>query len=319
MSVYTKVKALIPVKTIHLKMPDICLTNKSIFPFNPNILLHKDRTSYLVNVRTANYVPGCYAVREGSETPYINTRNVVYVLDKDMKLVEEHELVDKCVEPPFHHTYLPHGYEDLRMFWWKGELFFLCVFCLYTDNFTPQICLCHINTDRWEVDARMLLAVKPNQCEKNWMPLVLDDNLYVVYKPVPLTVYKVNDSNWTLDLVMEKSHMSPVMNTLRGSGTPCRLLSNNFFLGVTHEVVFVNDKRVYLHRFILYDNAFLDEEEVSEPFVFFHHGIEFCCGLSLSVDGTNAILSVGVEDEDAFLVVMSVDTILRDYFSIKSD
>lgn len=311
LTLFTKVKEIPNRKVIPIVHPDV--GHPKYAPFNPNIIRSLDNKTYICNVREANYDPGSYRVREDSGN-YINTRNFIQILDENLSLIETHELIDGCPPPPCPDTCLPHGYEDLRMFHVKGELYFIAVFCLLTDTFIPEIVMCHVNTSTWTVDERTHVFVQKNRCEKNWMPLVIDDIPYVIYRPQPLMMYKINDDR-SMSLVMNKvMTTSKVDEGCRGSGGICHV--RNMYIGICHEVVFLFSRRIYIHKFVVYDDRFMDEGKFSEPFVFFHHGIEFCCGMTLSLDEKEMIMSVGIEDVDCLLISVNVDDLLSTYFSL---
>ena len=321
---FVKVPELHKSTVIHLPLPEI--SNDVYRPYNPSIVKHPDpdTETYIVNVRLSNYTLPNYAIRPNGG-PYINTRNVIYVMDKTLTtVIEEHELIDNTEHTGLEHLTLPHGFEDVRLFVWKGDLYFLAGYVLYSFNFMPQVVLCHINMDTWTVDSKTHLLLDANQCEKNWLPFVEDENVFVMYNQAPLKVYHIN-SKTEMDLIMHKTYENihpdilPVKkDKIRGSAGPVRV-NDQFYLSVSHEHIWLYGHRFYIHRFVLHDRLFFEEEEISDPFVFFHHGIEFCCGMTMSLGGEFLILSVGVEDEDAFLVTVPVKDVMRKYFLLNVD
>jgi len=59
-------------------------------------------------------------------------------------------------------------------------------------------------------------------------------------------------------------------------------------------------RRYYLHRFVTVD-ADWRIDRVSRPFFFRHRGIAFAAGACLSHDGSEVLITFGVEDCEAWL------------------
>jgi len=78
---------------------------------------------------------------------------------------------------------------------------------------------------------------------------------------------------------------------------------------LVHETVqFEDQSRNYLHRFLYLDKNFI-VQQTSKPFIFFHRGIEFCCSMTIDHSGKNLVLAVGVEDSQAYLYSVTLETI----------
>jgi hypothetical protein len=78
---------------------------------------------------------------------------------------------------------------------------------------------------------------------------------------------------------------------------------------VVHEVVHMDDHtRRYFHRFVYLTQDF-KIEKMSKPFIFKQLGIEFCCGMTLDHTEDELILAVGIEDREAYLCIVDLDTI----------
>ena len=149
-----------------------------------------------------------------------------------------------------------------------------------------------------------LKGPETSTCEKNWLPFVKDNTLYTIYGYDPFIILKVDreTGNCTTALKEEPKHD---FTSFRGSASPMPF--DEGYLLLIHEVIFT-DQRNYLHRFVYLDKD-LHITKVSKPFMFFHKGIEYCCGMTTDHSGKKCILSVGLEDHQAFLALVDLDHI----------
>ena len=69
-------------------------------------------------------------------------------------------------------------------------------------------------------------------------------------------------------------------------------------------------RRYYLHRFVTVD-ADWRIDRVSRPFFFRHRGIEFAAGACLSHDGSDVLITFGVEDCEAWLARIPLRRVLE--------
>jgi len=119
-----------------------------------------------------------------------------------------------------------------------------------------------------------------------------------------LTILKINRETGDCETLISHDSRHD-FSKFRGSAAPIEF--DNGHLLLIHEVVFT-DQRTYLHRFVYLDKD-LKITKVSRPFVFFHKGIEYCCGMTIDHSGKQCILSIGFEDSQAFLVFADLEHI----------
>ena len=125
----------------------------------------------------------------------------------------------------------------------------------------------------------------PGRNEKNWMPR----GHSFLYDVVTWADYSTQTGKVTLRRYFE-SPFAPELKGARGGAVDGNL-------AIVHEVDESSGKRVYTHRFVLYDEK--DEiADVSPSFAFQHSGIEFCAGLA-RYEG-KVWLTYGVHDAEAF-------------------
>ncbi|MBA3721551.1 MAG: hypothetical protein H0W88_04025 [Parachlamydiaceae bacterium] len=77
---------------------------------------------------------------------------------------------------------------------------------------------------------------------------------------------------------------------------------------LTHEVVFKNELRYYLHRFLYLDKNLI-VQKISKPFIFRHMGVEFCCGMTFDHSYKNLIMTIGIEDREAYFSIIDLDSV----------
>jgi len=89
----------------------------------------------------------------------------------------------------------------------------------------------------------------------------------------------------------------PKYHGLRG-GTQLVRVGDDAWLGIGHEMKFVNSRKYYWHTFYLVDSRG-KMKAASEPFKMAPEGIEFAAGLA--IDGDRAVVSFGVDDMECRL------------------
>lgn len=128
--------------------------------------------------------------------------------------------------------------------------------------------------------------------DKNWVPLISEDQLYFVYSIDPTVVLKVLDGKGFF------VSGNPKANDIKLSGGTPFIELNNHFVSVAHYPRFLHDKLYYRHCFVVMNRNF-QIIEVSEPFFFQRPGIEFACGLEFQHG--NIYISYGVGDRSAYI------------------
>jgi hypothetical protein len=182
-----------------------------------------------------------------------------------------------------------------------------------------QISLCRLaenpsSDGTWKVE--FLLPLKgpdPNRNEKNWLPFEDSSKIKFIYSHDPIIVKGVNLETGECPTLIEKDS-GCYLEEFRGSSTPVQYQEG--YLTVIHEVIMRNvgsgDKpdwaRHYFHRFVRFDKDF-QVKELSRPFYYDHKGIEFCAGLCWSLDNKNLLMTVGLEDHDAYIYSISAEDV----------
>ncbi|MFL9965842.1 hypothetical protein PQR02_33460, partial [Paraburkholderia sediminicola] len=180
------------------------------------------------------------------------------------------------------------GFEDLRTFFWKEDLWCLASARRNADD-TNTMALLKISGNRI-AESYLLESPLGASREKNWMPFVSDGKLHAIHTMNPLTIVEINEHGATVSL--RKTLKVP--KDLLGSSQLVRWKDG--WLCVVHERS-RGKKRLYKHRFVYFDPGW--EAMLSEPFYWKEYGVEFCCGLAVH-DGIVAV-GFGVNDSEAII------------------
>jgi len=284
------------------------IINKIVIPkyndynaFNPSIILSNDKTHFIMNVRTANYEFNEYFRYKGDG--YVETINYIVKLDFDLNITSINKLVYQDMK--YNDTF--DGWEDLRLFYYKNKLHCSFTTLQATENRLQHICIANLEDNN---PKHILLDNYGNdKCQKNWVPLNHNDELYFIYSFYPLIILKYNDDKQNVDLY--QSSLTGLYNVWRG-GTPAISLKelgyDNYYLCVVHESNFPQ----YTHRFVLLhvnNNNIFEVYNYTPSFCFINNIIEFCCGLTLSHDNKQFILSFGKLDRETYIAKIDINII----------
>lgn len=292
-----------------LDMPLIEDTNVKYRRANPSII-YRGKT-YLVCCRGVNYTQQ-FARNFISSSPdgKIRTINVLAAYDKEFNYIHSWILRDISNRPKYESLIV--GFEDVQIFEYNGRIHF---FATTIDSMVPTMVkmgIGRLSDDFLNVEHFQLLeGPEKLRVEKNWLPWVVEDKLYIIYGYDPFTVYqlKFEDGQYTLTNKLQIP-VPILMDTFRGSGNPVEFLIQDTkgYLLAVHEVSFQDYGRVYLHRLVWFSEDF-SEFRVSRLFYFEQHGVEFCRGLCY--DGSDVILSVGLNDAEASLYFLTREQVIN--------
>ncbi len=279
------------------------------YPMNPSII--KTSTGYKVICRAVNYTQtGAKIFRTIDKTGVFRTRNFLVEYDFDFKLLSQQEIMEVLPRQRFHSCNVA-GLEDCRLFECQSDLWFTCTTFDTNPTGNLQISLCKLEEEglNGTIHVESLTPLKgPDlyRCEKNWLPFIHDDQLYIVYSYDPFIIYKPNSKTGDNETVVEYTPIHDFSH-FRGSAAPIEF--EDGFLMLVHEVVVTHDyERRYLHRFLYLDSNFI-VQELSMPFIFQHTGVEYCAAMIIDHSKSELILSVGIEDHDAYLCFVDLETI----------
>ena len=282
-------------------------------PTNPSIV--KTENGYLVTCRCVNYK------KKGAKTSLMldpemkqylgKSRNFLLHYDKDFHLISQKEIIDTLSESqkirPYGST---EGLEDLRLFKYKEQWWFTCTTLDMTPYHIPQMGLFQLSntSEKTSLSTESFFSLSgpdPSLCEKNWLPFVKNGVLHAIYSYDPFIIYKIDPLKKTCEQIQCEEQQYNFSN-FRGSASPIPF--DDGYLLLIHQISLSSEGRVYLHKF-LYLNKDFKITHASRPFIYQHHGIEFCCGMTIDHLGSNLIMSIGVDDAQAFLAFVDLQTV----------
>lgn len=284
-------------------------------PMNPSIL--KTETGYDLICRTVNYMQiraeHFQSLDLFDPTNTAKTRNFLVRYDKNFQKLSSREIVEELPRMRLKSRNIE-GLEDCRLFSFQNSLWFLCTTLDTNATGQPQMSLCKLSKEQIgsTIQVEQLIPLSgpdPNRCEKNWLPFVKDDELHIIYSYDPFIIYKPDlreaPNKISYEIISKKTPEAYDFSRFSGSAPPIKF--DEGFLLLVHETVY-DDHRNYLHRFVFLDRD-LNIEKISKPFTFLHKGIEYCCGMAIDHSGKNLLMGVGIEDREAYLCTVPLETV----------
>jgi len=274
-------------------------------PYNPSII--KTAEGYIVNCRSVNcmqWYPN-YVVIDDSQIP--KTKNVFVEYDQNLtKGFEAH-----IIENPSFAKYqsFNQGLEDLRLFHLNNEIYFIATTCQLNAQGIPKMCCGKFERNHVDntvsIDSITLLQGPiQHRPEKNWMPIVLDDELYLIYSFCPYVIYKPNLETGECTQMVNKD---PGFDFSRFLGSAPPIPFDEGYLLMVHEGIW-RDRKYYVHRFVYLDKN-LEIKKCSRPFTFKHKGIEMCCGMVVNHAADKLIMAIALEDREAYFGLIDLNDV----------
>jgi LPS sulfotransferase NodH/glycosyltransferase involved in cell wall biosynthesis len=265
-------------------------------PLNPSVAQHEGRLVLIQ--RTVNYriVEGRYLTDDGGP---IRTRNFLLHLDDRLAVKASTEILPPADLPPPASDRIQ-GFEDARLFSWRGALWQVAVFReldpeAMAEQSIARLAFAADGSCRL-ADWRMLRPQAPRQAQKNWMPRVDGDALQLVYNCDPTRILD--------DHARLVGETAPPIAADGFRGGSQLIPFDGGWLALVHEVSLRGAERLYHHRFVWFDAA-TRLARLSRPFFLARHGIEFAAGLAWHPDSRRLVLSFGVEDRESWLATVA--------------
>ncbi len=149
------------------------------------------------------------------------------------------------------------GYDDARALLIKNKLYLLANTCVNHNNYC-QMCLLRFNIDKLEsniLEFEDIILIEPSlnkTChQKNWMPIVKDEKLYLIYSINPVKVYECNIETGHIDLICEHNPNKNLPSHIRGGSNVLeyysKMFNENVYLCISH----IRRKGYYTHLFVI--------------------------------------------------------------------
>ena len=285
------------------------------FPLNPSII--KTNEGYLMSLRTVNYAltpEGFYTVPSGES--FKQSKNYILKLDNNLNIISSNDIIDTDNYVKYEGANFK-GLEDLILFRYNDELWFSCTTLDTNPYKVPQITLCKLQKtdDGYRVTLKRPIVLPNNKIEKNWLPVIHDDQIKFIYEYHPFTIKipmivsdSLNGTIGSMDYLKVKYDLN--LSRFKGSAAPIEFnLDEKGYLIMVHETFNLSQVlRCYLHRFIWLSNSF-EIKKMSHPWYFQHHGIEFCRSMCYSHIEDEIILTYSIHDKDAQWCSVSIEYI----------
>lgn len=277
-------------------------------PLNPSI--QKTADGYKVLCRTVNYIrtkESHYIYPDPNER-CIRTKNFLIYYDKDFNLISQHEIIENLERE--HHCWVNIiGLEDCRLIPSDQNTSFTCTICDTSPQSVAQISYCSLGkqTPGNPIYVEKLTPMKgpnPNRWEKNWLPFLVQNEIYSIYTYDPFVINKLNIETGDSQIVYQ---YDPIRDFSRFRGSAGPIPFDNGYLVMVHEAIYSHQLN-YLHRFLYLDKNF-KVRSFSKPFTFSHLGIEFGSGMTVDHTGKQLIMTIGVEDHEAYFYFVDLDTV----------
>jgi hypothetical protein len=268
----------------------------SFFDMNPSMHIDSNGNMKLL-VRSVNYRKFYNKVF----TMYENYSNSLYVLltgkinNNDLLNLDDFDIQNISYNYllPTYPTYWK-GIEDIR-FINSGSILAIIPEC--NENGNPSIFRANLDNNI----IHSFISCKPNIIEKNWMPYIDEKgNEMVIYSLNPFKIKQIETEDFT-EIIFPGEIMNQLEN-YHGSTNGIQYNSTETILFLIHK----NDEKTY-HRWLLF-NYKTNEITLSKEFHFFKHSyIEF--PVSLSIYNGRVFISLGINDDKAFIVETTEESI----------
>ena len=285
---------------VDIELPYIIGTQEKWRPLNPSIL--KTTSGYIVNCRTVNYRQQGSNYTSLDSDGVIRTRNFILNLNPEFELLSQIEIIDNLQRVKYPKSV--DGLEDCRLVQINTDIWFTCTNFDTHQQWLPQISLCKLSDDYKLTSLIHLKGPDPNRCEKNWLPFNCNGQLQIIYSFDPMIVYSPDENTGNCREVVK---YTPEYDFSRFRGSAPPISFNSGYLAVIHEVALTPD-RVYLHRFVELDVEY-KVKRISHVFYFEDRGIEFCSGLCESHNSKDLLLTVGIDDRQAYIFEISISLV----------
>ena len=272
-------------------------------PSNPCFLFNHTNKTFKGIVRAVNYsINDSFEYNIRDDNNYVTTINYWTEFDKDLNLKMMYEI--ECNTKKLRESHIK-GLEDLRICAFNNKIYGLAVDWEHGSNNHPSVILVHFDKDddhKYVINNVIPITYNDHICQKNWTLFSEDSKLFALYSHHPLTILEINPNNGEYTVIKEK-YSKYNLQDIRGSANPIRIVNDNCWLVLVHEVVH-KDTRKYYHRFLKYSNDW-ELLNISEPFYFKNLFVEF--SVSIMHDNKSNNLMIVYSTRDNTCEIMTVD------------
>jgi len=271
---------------------------------NPSIAADGDGFRMIVRTATYYFDPE-HGFRSLLDDGTSRSLNYLVELDADLVVRRVAGLADRSQDVTRHPSWV-RGYVDCRPFKVGDRWFASAAVGDHSSESRFQMVILSLDSEVIE-HVVTLPSPDPSRDEKNWMPVVVGDELHLIYNCHPTVVLRCHLDSGRLEKLVERPG-PPVAAGFRGGSQGVAVDGGT--LAVVHEVTRVEHHLCihrYSHRFVLFDHGY-EIVAVSPPFCFASPMVEFCSGLARR-DG-ELLLSFAISDQTPYLAVVDEAAVL---------
>lgn len=291
------------------------LCNPSVFVDGDKIraiIRHVNYTFYHSEKKLFQHAWGPLTYVHPENDMHLRTHNYYCELDSDLNIIRYNKIdTSKFPEKELWEFV---GLEDARIFKWNGKLYTSGVRRDLDTIGTGRMELCEIEVDDDKVTEVSRVRIQPpndpnSYCEKNWMPVLDQPNVYVKWTN-PTEVVEVNPETGESKTIS----LSDYCNLPRDIRGGSQVISwKGYYIAITHEVDLFNSEigrkdAIYYHRIIIWDKNW-KIVRYSKEFSIMSGHVEFCVGLAQKDD--YFLMTFGFQDNAAYLLKFSENFILE--------
>lgn len=243
--------------------------------------------------------------------PRVVNNTAIALLDADAQPLQWFRLDDRLLQERSHADPATIGVgsiEDPRIFRWQDAWWFVAC-CWHFRPLTGAgqvLGRLAIDADGARIDHIVPLSYANRQpSEKNWMPVVHNGELLLIYHAEPFTILRPDPDSGMCEVVRQTT-MPLSLATYRGSAAP--IAWNDGYLYVVHSACHRQGLFVYQQRFVELDSD-LAVRRISLPFSLRQRGVEYVLGLTPAHDGEHLLLSHSWMDAENWISAIRRDVV----------
>jgi len=305
---YTPTKTLRDFQITILSDKVLVSNEESYHAFNPSLYKNGDKVIMLSRISNALCPLNKKLKRQEKEN--IELEDKIGFGHRSYIRIDHIDLFTKKTEKirtiqPYSTLCGPYGLEDPRGFFWNGQNMALCVELKLTDSG------CRPNVVLYNIDKNTILHLKhpvtSHIAQKNWLPLVIDDDLYIVADYSPHRILKPNLLTGECTVFAETPS-----DLVASRGSAGFIKVENMYIGIVH-YHYQGDH--YSHRFYAFSDTY--------PFEVVAYSDIFCvdsgegCMFSVQMltgillQGDTVYISGSDYDRNCFLLAIPLKKVLE--------
>lgn len=295
--------------------------NNNNYLINPSIVFFNNK--YIISAREINYHYHLDQDYSDWSGPNIYSNNHIIIVDS-LDELKNNNYYNKKINFNLNSNHIKTydnffmGFEDIRLFVYNNKLFGICTAKFTNSINLNEMSLCYFD-DNYDVYKIYILNNYNNHInQKNWCPIINNNNLQFLYSNTPTTQILQYDFNNNICNLVNNNINNINTSFFRGNTKLIWINDLNGYLYIIHEVSSIplnssnKFKRYYYHRFVLLDSNF-NITKISPLFYLINTTIEFICGLELVND--KITISFGFEDKTSNIIELNyldIKNILKD-------